>query len=242
MAKRPTKESGERAEQARPPLEDDRAKAPEGAGTSLPKHTTRPVRYQEARWYQEEHVLPMEWFHEVLPWLYEHRGLIKPATVGDQERNPEARLAWYLTHLDRHLPARLHAQVREVVLERVAYAMEHLGLDPFDLGGESWHATLYHHGGFYRWHQDRSPDEGHRTRSRRVTFVLYMHTLPRMFTGGQLEFGDGQEVEPEVGRLVVFDPDTWHRVRRVECYSASPMHGRWTINGWLSVDSDPRPG
>lgn len=120
------------------------------------------------------------------------------------------------------------------LLERVDEFADVLHVPEFDAQRVELNFTLYHHGAHFGWHDDsRMPDGTTVASTRRITFAYYLHTTPRMFDGGELEFADGQTVEPKDNRLVVFHPFQRHRIRPVECFARSALAGRCAIMGWV---------
>lgn len=176
--------------------------------------TEAPARYQAARYHVAPGAVAGEFAAEMGRWLYAHRRLMLRGGDG------VGRFNYELLDVDKaceHL-----APLRSAILT----ANEEF--DPFDVDLVEMHATLYHHGSVFHWHTDDDD-----VSTRRVAFAYYLHTTPRMFTGGELEFLDGTFIEPEDGTLVLFSPKQRHRVRQVECWSAHVLHGRWALSGWL---------
>lgn len=161
-------------------------------------------------------------------WLHEHRDKL------DLMHN-ESACRWELSFLDGYA-ADLAGMVRKAVLENLIAAQEACEVPAFDVTHIETHATCYHHGGMFDWHSDSVDYKGEVAATRRLSFCLYLHSLPRMFEGGELEFMDGTTVAPEHRRLVLFHPVQQHRVRRVDCRSAAAIHGRWAITGWIHGD------
>jgi len=94
-------------------------------------------------------------------------------------------------------------------------------------------ADLVHHRGHRAWTHDAVTLDGEVAATRRIAFALHLHSDPRMFTGGDIEFGDGTTVEHKANRLVLWHPCQTYRVRRVECWSAHVLDGRWSVFGWI---------
>jgi hypothetical protein len=119
-----------------------------------------------------------------------------------------------------------------------------LGIPPFDVAQYELQITRHAHGGFYAMHKD-SGGENTATAARVLTYVFYFHSLPRLFTGGDLLLFDQNSegardssldftrLSPQHNSIIFFASDRLHAVTRVACPSPDPHHGRWTVNGWL---------
>jgi len=196
--------------------------SPETSAQSASAEHTLPERYRAAQFATFESVMSKEWLVVTGQWLHSQRGLFTRA--GDDGRG---QFNYELREVDDiHAP---FADLRAALTARLTEAVKRVGVSDFDLDHIECHASLYHHGSHYAWHSDKS--EGGDTR--RLAYALYMHTDPRMFAGGELEFLDGTTVDASHNRLVVFEPGQQHRVRRVECWSADFLHGRWAVFGWI---------
>lgn len=141
-------------------------------------------------------------------------------------------MRWQINHLDT-VAADHAAAIRKMVLASLQDACSACEVPAFDVLHIETHATLYHHGGQFDWHDDTLDYEGNTAATRRLSFCAYFHSPERMFSGGELEFMDGRTVDPAHRRLAVFHPVQQHRVRPVECYSAEALHGRWAVTGWI---------
>lgn len=145
------------------------------------------------------------------------------------------RMGWTITNVTDMEPE-LFRPFRKLVLEAAPAAFDPCAVAEFDLTDVSMGISVYHHGNFYQWHRDSAgPDD-----SRRMGFAFFVHTAPKMFKGGEIEFLDGSVVEPEHNRLVFYNPLQPHRVAPVECWTPDIMHARWVVHGWLH--GEPPPG
>ena len=187
-----------------------------------PDDTALPERYRAARFTTFDDVMPTDWLGKMGVWLHSQRGLFRRG--GDE--GGLGRFGYELVDVDtEYQPV---ADLRSEILKRVDEAVKRVGVPDFAITLVETHATLYHHGGRYTWHNDSEASS-----TRRLSFALYIHSEPAMFSGGELEFLDGATVKAKHNRLVFFDPDQQHRVRPVECWSAEFLHGRWAISGWI---------
>lgn len=185
-----------------------------------------PERYRAARFTTFENAMPVEWAGATGHWLHSQRGLFTRG--GDDGRG---RYNFELLEVD-DLYAPI-AQLKAAITARISEAVKSVGIPDFDLEYIECHATLYHHGSHFIWHTDHEGYNGDLAVTRRLAWCLYLHSSPKMFRGGELEFLDGTMVEPANNRLVMFDPYQQHRIRRVECWSADFLHGRWALFGWI---------
>ena len=111
-----------------------------------------------------------------------------------------------------------------------------LGKNSFRVREVDMQVTAHNDGDFFKIHTDRG---GGRTRKRLITFVYYLHRVPRPFTGGELILHSppvskrGFAVEPSNNSIVFFRSEQEHAVRRVHCRSQKFEDSRFTINGWI---------
>jgi Rps23 Pro-64 3,4-dihydroxylase Tpa1-like proline 4-hydroxylase len=98
----------------------------------------------------------------------------------------------------------------------------------------------------YHWHYDRIPWDD----TRLISFVYYVHTSPRKFSGGELSLTDGllwgeditgnsreTSIEPQNNRLVLFDSRTLHTVKKTTAPEEF-KDGRFSINVWIGRYND----
>ena len=135
---------------------------------------------------------------------------------------------------ERILPA-LEGPVRAA---RCFYRIEDVPLERAEI-----QVTASGAGDFFALHCD---DGSPRHYARMLTFVYYLHRLPRAFTGGDLHVFDSQlegggfrpassriAIEPLDNRLVVFPSDRYHAVGRIEGDTPTLRDRRITVNGWF---------
>lgn len=199
---------------------------PKTAEQSSTENHTLPERYRVPKFTIFDEVMPSEWLAEAGQWLHSQRGYFQRG--GDDGRG---RYNYELLDVDEQYDPL--AELKKALVVKLGDAIKQVGIEDFDLEGIDCHATLYHHGSHFVWHTDHEDGAGEQATSRRLAYCFYLHTDPKMFSGGELEFLDGTMVEAKHNRLVVYDPRQQHRVRRVECWSADFLHGRWAVSGWL---------
>ena len=199
---------------------------PETAAQSATEKDTLPERYRDPRFTTFDDVMQPEWIGAAGEWLHSQRGYF---TRGGDEGH--GRFNYELLEVDElYKPT---TELKAAIVERLTDAIEQVGIPDFDLEYIECHATLYHHGSHFTWHTDREGYNGQPAHTRRLSYCLYLHSMPKMFNGGELEFLDGTTVDPQNNRLVLFCPYQQHRVRHVECWSAEFLHARWAIFGWI---------
>ena len=208
-------------------MADPETAAPEGTE----QHPTVPERYRAPRYTTFEDVMPQPWLGNLGGWLQSQSHLFKRG--GDA--HGQDRFNYELLEIDDIFkPA---ADLKAAIASRLDQAVREVGVDDFDLEYIECHAALYHHGSHSAWHTDHTGYNGDEAPTRRLSWCLNMHAQDHggkpMFSGGELEFLDGTMVAPENNRLVFFDPRQQHRIRRVECWSADFLHGRWALFGWI---------
>lgn len=186
--------------------------------------STLPERYRAPRLTAFENVMPLEWLGAVGEWLFSQRGRF---TLGGGEGH--GSFCYELAGVDELYPPL--AELKLAIVERLDSAIEKVGVEPFDLELIECHATLYHHGSHHAPHKD-VPDDVDLPECR-LAWCLYLSTEPKMYSGGELEFPNGEAFAPTHNQLVFYDPRQKHSVRRVECWSADFLHGRWALSGWV---------
>lgn len=136
---------------------------------------------------------------------------------------------------------------RDVFLNRLKLHLPHilstLGRDGFVFDSSEIQLTASNDGDFFKAHADADHNV-EAVASRVVTFVYYLHKLPKPFSGGDLLLygdaggsghGDGRvtATEPQNNMLVAFLSDRLHEVDIVRCPSKAFSDSRFTVNGWL---------
>jgi len=199
-----------------------------------PRPATVPNRFRDALVHSSDDVLPEEHCGKMGQWFYDQRAQLQRG--GDE--HGQSRFNHEILNVGDLAPDLLRPLRNKLVeLGTDSDVLRKLCVPEFDVRHVEMHATLYHHQSHFSWHDDALGADGVTpVLSRRVTFCYYMHTTPKMFSGGTLEFMDGTTVEPENNRLALFHPLQQHRVLPVECYSAHVLHGRWAIVGWIHGD------
>ena len=159
--------------------------------------------------------------------------------TGDVADYRRSRLLWRGEDVAPDVTARVRAMAPD--LARM------LGIAPFSVGEVETQVTVSGPGDYFKRHDDNGSPE---TAARRLSWVYYVHSDPKPFTGGELVmYGargpDGQPgayvIEPENDSLVVFPSECLHEVRAVhprdlrslEESAGNPLNSRVTVNGWV---------
>ena len=192
-----------------------------------------PNRFRDPLYHVEDDALDESVASNIGRWLHHNRD--KLTRGGDDYGNTRFDYElWNVDELAPELVAPIKKKLCDIAADPAVLAS--LSVPAFDLRYIEMHAHLYHHGSHFGWHDDGPSPEGRLVPTRRISFCYYMHTEPKMFSGGALEFLNGTTVEPNNNRLAVFHPIQQHRVRRVECWSAEVLSGRWALSGWIHGD------
>ena len=199
---------------------------PKTSAQSASAEHTLPPRYREAKVAIFDELMPSEWLADVGQWLFMQRGSFWRG--GDEEKS----FHYELLNVDElHAPFLL---LKKEIVSRLAGALESFSDEPMEISAAWMHASLHHHGSRTDW--QASVDELDEPRI--YSFCFFLHSNPTMFSGGEIEFVDGTTVSPGHNRLVIFDARQEHRIRRVECWSAEFLHGRWAVFGWMHGKKD----
>lgn len=194
-----------------------------------------PNRFREAVYHSTDDAMPPAFAGALGQWLHSNRDRF---VRGGDDRGL-ARYNHELINVDECAPNDLLAPFKKMLIAEASKpeVLDALCVPAFDLRFVETHATCYHHGSHFNWHDDAASATDSLVESRRITFCYYLHSEPKMFEGGGLEFLDGTVVEPKNNRLTLFHPIQQHRVNRVECWSSHFLHGRWALMGWLHGDA-----
>ena len=135
-----------------------------------------------------------------------------------------------------------HDLVGQRLLHFLPHVLYRLRLAPFIVTSIELQLTSSGDNEFFRAHTDN--DDGP-VRGRTVSFVLFCHREPRIFSGGELliygrDPASGQHIEaerrvihPSQNRMVLFPSDRLHEISPVAFAEGSFVDSRLTLNGWL---------
>ena len=97
----------------------------------------------------------------------------------------------------------------------------------FPLGRIEPQITASNDGDYFRLHQDGGPDD-----TREISFVYFLHSEPRRFSGGELRILT-ETVPPCGDTLVLFPSTSPHEVLPLSLPSRAFADSRFTVNGWI---------
>jgi hypothetical protein len=156
--------------------------------------------------------MPVEYTTEVGAWAYSTRAAFQ--RIGDDTGDLE--FAWALHDCNQHAATLMSSLRRRVWSALDQHVPTELIAGIADI---TMDALLLHHGGRISW----------RAAPTRIDWIYYLHSSPKMYSGGAVEMIDGQLIEPQNNRLVLLGSS--YRITPVECWSAHPLHGCWAITG-----------
>ncbi len=169
---------------------------------------------------------------QLLDFALSRESVFSPSkTIGDDPRFADWRRS-VVIFADQLGPvsARIEAAVRALAPQ----VLGPLGIGPMQ---DSWielQMTAHGDGQYYHWHTDNGSPQ---TRTRALTFVYYLHALPKGFSGGELVIhppgGERVVIEPRNDSMVFFAAGTRHEVLPVVCPGNRFRDGRFTLNGWV---------
>ena len=194
--------------------------------------TDVPYHVRKSRYLVRDNLMPQQWLHTATSEFDRHRSDLE----WDHGNGYGDRACWIIRDARTTYP-QLCAALIQAMYEAVPDAVKACGVPEFQPTGIEICQTLYHHGGYFVWHDDMNDFANAFRIDRRMTFVFYLNRTPKLFTGGDLEFLDGVTVEAQNNRLLMFEPMQVHRVQPVECWTADPLDGRWTFTGWIHGDA-----
>jgi Rps23 Pro-64 3,4-dihydroxylase Tpa1-like proline 4-hydroxylase len=184
-----------------------------------------PQRYRKALLHTTRAALPLTTANELGAWLEVQRQRMERV-------DPNDPWGWWLPTLDDQLPA-VASVIRSTVMQHLDAACAACVVSPFDLQRIDLWGALHHHGDHEPWHDDAMLDATQVATTRRISWAITLHSDPRMFDGGDLEFADGTKIPAAHNQLVMWHPVQQHRIAAVECYTSRALHGRWSVRGYV---------
>jgi Rps23 Pro-64 3,4-dihydroxylase Tpa1-like proline 4-hydroxylase len=164
-----------------------------------------------------------------LEMIYRNACRFEPSSTTTKEPNYRKSLVFYP-------PDEYFAKLPELINSCLPFVTRALGKSRFTVREVDLQVTAHNDGDFFKIHSDRGSGK---TRNRSITFVYYLHYVPRSFTGGELILYSPLTkkrrfvVEPSNNSIVFFRSEREHAVRRVNCQSHKFEDSRFTINGWI---------
>ena len=132
--------------------------------------------------------LPLPLHDRILDVLLAHANQFEPAAVekydGSQAMpgvHVDHRQSVYLAHSFNCLDQDTRDSIERQLCAAFPAVLDHLGVPSFEVHELEEHALIYRDGDFFNAHRDICSEN-----TRRVTFIYYLHRIPKRFTGGDL--------------------------------------------------------
>ncbi len=176
---------------------------------------------------------------ELLEYAAAHKAEFQPAGTR-AGYDPTVRVSQKL-----YLSAPIKQKLEDQILPLAAGFIDLLGVSAFEPDGVELELVAHGDGAFYSRHIDTFTGEAegaNSARQRLISAVLYLHALPKAFSGGALRLyalgrtatiADFVDIEPQHNSLVAFPSWIPHSVERVSCPSKNFMDSRFAINAWF---------
>lgn len=184
-----------------------------------------PQRYRKALVHVVRNALAPAVANELGAWMETQRSQMQRVDEADA-------WGWWMPDIDDRLAA-VTSEVRSKIVEHLDAACAACVVAPFDLQRVEIWGSLHHHEDHEPWHDDAMLNASEVAVTRRLSWTFTMHSEPRMFEGGQLEFADGTKIQPAHNQLVFWHPVQQYRMAAVECYTSRALHGRWSVRGYV---------
>ena len=130
--------------------------------------------------------------------------------------------------------ARISGAIESQIAARLAWILETLNEPPFRIGRTRSSCICFRNGSFFRPHIDTLK---YRAGKRRLTWVYYLNSEPKRFSGGDLVLYhsdlDRRVLEPVHGRIVVFRSAISHEVTPVALSPDDFGDARFSITGFI---------
>ena len=197
----------------------------------LPYYNQFIEAYVKNFFWTQPHFLSEDHVHALFSWAKECEddGLLKPASIGKGNRkhqNTEIRT-------DKIYWIDQFSSSKGKLVQDIFSDLQKILRQKFFLPAKRFecHFAKYEPGSFYKVHQDRHFEKP----GRLVTCVVYL-TGSECGQGGELIVYDEElrkvTIQPEPGRIVVFDSSLEHEVLRTQT-------NRWSLTGWIRSDLHP---
>jgi Rps23 Pro-64 3,4-dihydroxylase Tpa1-like proline 4-hydroxylase len=176
---------------------------------------------------------------DLLNYAIDKKDNFLPATVykaGLDKVNPKTRISLINKDIDHFKPILL-----KKISKNIPNLVEALKIPTFELGEIEIELAAHGNGAFFAQHIDTIVHKKE-TSPRAISAVYYLHSQPKMFTGGQLRLhpmpflkGDDQpiDIEPDHNTLVAFPSWAPHEVLPVICPDNDFKNWRFAINCWI---------
>ncbi len=140
-----------------------------------------------------------------------------------------------LSLMDDSDVAQISGAIESYIAARLTTILEALQAPPFRVGETSSSCVCFRNGSYFRSHVDVGK---HVAGRRRLTWVYYLNSEPKRFSGGDLLLGspgtDRAVLEPAHGKIVVFSSANAHEVTPVSLDPDDFGDARFSITGFIS--------
>jgi SM-20-related protein len=131
--------------------------------------------------------------------------------------------------------ARISGAIESTITAQLITILEALQAPPFRIGATSSSCVCFRNGAYFRSHVDVGKNVVGR---RRLTWVYYLNSEPKRFSGGDLLLGnpgtDRAVLEPAHGKIVVISSAIAHEVTPVSLDPDDFGDARFSITGFIS--------
>jgi len=131
--------------------------------------------------------------------------------------------------------ALISGAIEAAITARLTTILEALQAPPFRVGATSSSCVCFRNGSYFRSHVDVLK---HVPGRRRLSWVYYLNSEPKRFSGGDLLLGspdtDRAVLEPAHGRIVIFSSAIAHEVTPVRLEPDDFGDARFSITGFIS--------
>jgi Rps23 Pro-64 3,4-dihydroxylase Tpa1-like proline 4-hydroxylase len=130
--------------------------------------------------------------------------------------------------------AQIGAAIESTINAQLSAVASALQIPPFRVGFTESSCVCFRDGSFFKSHFDVVSTAAGK---RRLSWVYYLNSEPKRFTGGDLLLGDPATdravLEPKHGRIVVFSSETVHEVTTVRLVPDDFADARFSITGFI---------
>ena len=210
-------------------------------------------KIQPVPFIRREDVLDATEQQQIWHCIRQHQADFKPSKVvsGNADMRQSRLIDLADSALLRDIKAWFLPKIADIIQEKRDY----FAIPEQIFGRKELQLTLHGNQHYFKTHTDISrktytetsdaSEKKHQAiKSRVISFVYYMHRIPKQFTGGELllfDTGSEQDVYdtkhtrimPDNNSLILFPSQYYHQVTPVSCATTDIEQGRFTLNGWF---------
>ena len=216
-------------------------------------HETTPVmqsaEMQPVPFIRREDILNTKEQQQVWACIAQHQTEFKPSKV--VSGNLDARKSQLMDLTDASLLRAIKSWFLPKVADVITTQLGYFAMPDLIFGKKELQLTLHGNQHYFKTHtdvsnknySDKPESEDTAIKSRKISFVYYLHSIPKMFTGGDLLFDTHlaensyskthTRIMPQHNNLILFPSQYYHQVTPVSCAATDIMQGRFTLNGWF---------